>query len=275
MTIWNESLTSSFASSKWEFSLDKLFEEFSSQNPLSTNDFILKRIRELPTDAQTVLAWGAIIGNSFRFSTIQRVMSCNCSQLSPQPLIPPRSQDAVAGLQIALNSFIIMSTDDEDRFKFSHDRYVQAAESLISDNPYEPAEMHFVVSCSMMKHEPYDPVNQRNSVLFEQARHICEGLEVIKKRAAKIAPFRELLYQAAELARESGANKSGLFYFETCLDLLPDHPWADATDSSYSETLTLKTRAAEAYWYDGQYDKASSLLDEVFDRAVDCTDKVC
>ncbi|KAK4497878.1 hypothetical protein PRZ48_010533 [Zasmidium cellare] len=259
--------------SKWEFSLDKLFEEFSSKSPLSTNDFILKRMKDLTLDAQTVLAWGAIIGNSWKFSTMKRVMSCACSELSPQPLIPPRSQDAVAGLQTALNSFIIMPTDDEDRFKFSHDRYVQAAESLITGSTYKPEEMHFVVACSMMKHDPYDPLNMPNKVLFEQARHICEGLSVVKKRAVKKAPFRELLYQAAVLAAESGANKSGLFYLETCLDLLPKNPWTDSEDSAYVETLTLKTRASEAYWFDGQYEKGKQVLDEVFRQARDFTDK--
>lgn len=201
-------------------------------------------------------------------------MSCACSELSPQPLIPPISSDPVAGLQIALNSFIIMSTDDEDRFKFSHDRYVQAAESLIDQATFDPAEMHFVVACSTMKHEPYDPVKHPNKVLFEQARHVCEGLDIVKKRAARKTPFRELLYQAADLARESGANRSGLFYFHTCLGLLAEDPWTDGVDSTYTETLTLMTRAAEAYWYDGQYDKASKLLDEVFAHAQDSADKV-
>lgn len=251
-----------------------MFEEFASPDTgkFSSNDFILRRMKELPIDAQAVLSWAAILGNSFQFQTIKRVMSCACSDLAPQPLIPPKSTDAVAGLQVALQSFVIMPTEDEDRFKFSHDRYIAAADILCE--AYVRSEMHYVVATSMMKHEPYDPVSQPNKVLFEQARHVCEGVEAIKRRAPKKTKYRELLYQAAETARESGARRSGLYFFEHCIDLLPEDPWDDDTDdASYSETLALKTRAAEAYWYAGEYNESSQLLEEVFDRARDTADK--
>lgn len=99
--------------SHWEFNLDKLFEEFSSPDSsrFSTNDFITRRMRELPEDAQAFLAWAALIGNTFHFNTIKRVMSCACSRIVPQPLIPPYNHDSVQGLQIALSSFVIMPTD--------------------------------------------------------------------------------------------------------------------------------------------------------------------
>ncbi|KXT13953.1 hypothetical protein AC579_4202 [Pseudocercospora musae] len=250
--------------SQWEYSIDKLFEEFSNPDGsrFSTNDFILRRMKELPIDAQTMLAWAAIIGNNFRFETIKRAMSCACSRLVPQPLIPPESKDAVSGLQIALSSFVVMPTSDEDLFKFSHDRYIAAADSLCEDFVRE--EMHYVVACSMMKHEPYDPITQSNNILFEQARHICKGIACIKSREKNKFPFRDLLYQAAETARESGARRSGLFYFKHCLDLLPPNHWNDPTgDANYAEVLTLKTRAAEAFWYNGQYDEAERLLNDV------------
>ncbi|KAF2211338.1 hypothetical protein CERZMDRAFT_85507 [Cercospora zeae-maydis SCOH1-5] len=258
----------------WEFNLDKLFDEFSTPDTrkFSTNDFILRRMRELPLDAQTVLAWAAIIGNSFQFKVVQRVMSCACSDLAPQPLIPPKSKDAVAGLQTALSSFIVMPTEDEDRFKFSHDRYAAAADALCDD--YVREEMHYVAAASMMKHIPYDPVNQPTKVLFEQARHVCEGIKAIKRRARNKAKFRELLYQAAETAKESGARKSGLYYFQACLEMLPANPWDDETgDATYAETLTLFIRTAEAFWYNGEYEEASTLLKTVFSHARHATDK--
>jgi len=33
----------------------------------------------------------------------------------------------VSGLQGAMSAYILMSGDDEDRFRFAHDRYMQAA----------------------------------------------------------------------------------------------------------------------------------------------------
>jgi serine/threonine protein kinase/tetratricopeptide (TPR) repeat protein len=257
----------------WEFSMDKLFEHFASPDAYSTNDFVLRRMRDLPVDAQTVLSWAAIIGNSFEFHLIRSVMSCSCSLLVPQPLIPPVSKDAVAGLQVALGSFVVMPTDQEDRFKFSHDRYIAAAETLA--NQYDRSEMHYVAAASTFKHDPYDPVTKPSKALFEQARHICEGIDAIKRRVKGKAPYRDLLFQAAEAARESGARTSGLHYFQHCLQLLPDDPWDDdvSIDATYAETLTLKTRAAEAFWYNQQYEEASKLLEEVNEHARDVVDK--
>jgi signal transduction histidine kinase/tetratricopeptide (TPR) repeat protein len=134
--------------------------------------------------------------------------------------------------------------------------------------------MHYVVAAAMMKHYPYDPINQPSVILFEQARHICEGIEAIKLREPTKTAFRELLYQAAETARESGARTSSLYYFKLCLDILPQDPWDDKTgDATYAETLTLHIRATEAFWYAGDYDTASKLLEDVFKHARDATDR--
>ncbi|KAK5117209.1 hypothetical protein LTR85_008977 [Meristemomyces frigidus] len=260
--------------SQWEFNIDLLFQNFASPDSgkFSSNDFIARRLKEMPMDAQTLLAWAAIVGNSFSFKLLERVISCSCSKASPKELLPARSKDPVAGLQACMSSFVVMATEEEDRFKFSHDRYIAAAETLCE--PWKKTEMHYVVSVAMMKHMPFDPVTHPNKVLFEQSRHICEGIEAVKVRAQKKAPYRELLYQAAETARESGARKAGLYYFQHCLDLLQDDPWDESGgDASYGETITLMTRAAEAYWYDGQFDQAAMLLDEISRHARDAVDK--
>lgn len=226
----------------------------------------------MPIESQKLMAWAAIVGTSFSFSLMKRVMSCDCSKASPKGLIPPQSQDPVAGLQAAIHAFIIMPTEDEDKFRFSHDRYVVAARALSDD--FQPKEMHYVISLAMLKHELYDPVTQPSTILFDQARHVCEAIEVIKHRVQHRAQYRDLLYQAAETARESGARKSGLHYFECCIELLQNEPWDDANeDSSYAETLALYTRAAEAYWYVNDFDAAGRCLGPIFAHAREPTDK--
>ncbi|KAK5731642.1 Chk1 protein kinase [Elasticomyces elasticus] len=253
--------------SEWEYTVDKLFQEFSSPDAgkFSSNDLILRRLKEMPNDAQALLAWAAIVGNNFSFQLVKRVMSCECSHASPQEFIPPITLDPVAGLQAAITSYVTMATEEEDRFKFSHDRYVSAAETLC--DPYDRAEMHYVVACAMMKHDAFDPMTMPNKVLFEQARHVCEGVEAVKIRVKLKGPFRDLLYQAAETARESGARKIGLWYFSNCLDLLQDDPWNEKNeDVSYGETLALMTKAAEAHWYMNEYDDAQHLLCQIFEH---------
>ncbi|TKA71926.1 hypothetical protein B0A55_07921, partial [Friedmanniomyces simplex] len=259
---------------QWEYTVDKLFQEFSSPDAgrFSSNDLISRRLAEMPQDAQILLAWAAIVGNSFSFHLLKRVMSCDCSKASPPQLIPAKSTDPVAGLQAAITSFVIMATEEEDRFKFSHDRYISAADTLCE--PFERSEMHFVVACAMMKHNPFDPVTMPHKILFEQARHVCEGVEAVKLRAKCKGPFRDLLYQAAETARESGARKIGLWYFSNALDLLADDPWDESNeDASYGESLALMTKAAEAYWYVGEYHDAQALLNQIFENGRCWADK--
>jgi signal transduction histidine kinase len=260
--------------SQWEYNLDRLFEHFSSPDTgrFSSNDFITRRLKEMPQDAQNLLAWAAILGVTFSYNILRRLLNFQCSASMAKGLIPPCTADAVGGLQAALQAFILMPTEDEDRFQFSHDRYVAAARSLCEE--YHRDEMHYVASFTMMQYEPYNPVTQPSSALFDQARHICESIEVIKRRIKVRAAYRDLLYQAAETAKETGARKSGLHYFRCCIDLLQDDPWDDTKeDSSYAETLALYTRAAEAYWYTNDFAGASTCLRPLFANARDPIDK--
>ncbi|KAK3695943.1 Chk1 protein kinase [Vermiconidia calcicola] len=260
--------------SQWEYNLDRLFEHFSSPDSgkFSSNDFITRRLKELPIDTQTLLAWAAIIGNDFSYNIMKRVMSCDCSKASPIDLIPPTSKDPVAGLQAAIQGFVVMPTEEEDKFRFSHDRYVAAAAALC--DAYDVKEMHYVVAMAAIKHEPYNPAIHSSTILFAQARHLCESVDVIKKRQRNRAPYRDLLYQAAEMARETGARVSGLRYFDCCIKLLQEDHWNDdQEDASYAETLALYTRAAEAFWYNGDFSGAHRCLGPIFANARDPADK--
>lgn len=260
--------------SHWEFDLNKVFDEFSSPDEakFSSNDFIARRLHELPTEAQTFLAWAATIGHHFRFSLMKYVMSCECSRASPAELLPPKAQDPVHGLQVALKGFLIMATEDDDTFKFTHDRYLSAALSL-TDN-YDREEMHYVLACAQLKHEPYDFNTQPNVVLYDQARHVMQSIEVIKRRQKVRFAFRDLLYQAAEVAREAGARRMCLNYYTSCVALLQDNSWDEAAeDVSYGETLSLHTKTAEAYWYMNDFSNAGRVLEIIFAKAKSPADK--
>lgn len=268
----------SWRSLQWEFDLDKVLTHFSgsgTSNQFSSNDFLTRRLRDLPIDSRCILSWASLIGNNFSFSLVKQVMTCECSKVSSPEMLPPFRDDPVAGLQGAISAFIIVATDDEDRFRFSHDRYMQAAEKLADE--FNKEEMHFVIATSMMRHghDRYEQ-SKATKVLFDQARHICNAIEVVKRRqSTNVLPYRDILYQAAETSREQGARSISLFFFQHCLLLLPDEPWADnSADTSYSETLTLLTKSSAAYWYLGFFDEARTILNEIFLNARDSTDKI-
>ncbi|THW50839.1 hypothetical protein D6D22_01145 [Aureobasidium pullulans] len=264
----------SWRSSQWEFDLDKTFDEFASPdaNEFSTNNYLVKRLQDLSEDCKSVLAWASFIGNTFSFTLVKRVMSCDCSKQSKDEYLPLK-RDPVTGLQDAISAYIIVATEDEDKFRFSHDRYMQAAELLASN--CIKSEMNYIICASMMYHDPYDSATKPTQHLFDQARHICNSVEAIQIRPSLAkAPFRDLLYQAAETAREQGARSISLYFFQHCLMLLPDDPWNDDTpDGSYQETLTLMTKAAASYWYLGFFEEAEIILKEIMSNAKVAADK--
>ncbi|KAK6006667.1 hypothetical protein QM012_005675 [Aureobasidium pullulans] len=264
----------SWRSSQWEFDLDKTFDEFASPDAdqFSTNNYLVRRLKDLSDDCKSVLCWASFIGNTFSFTLVKRVMSCDCSKQSKEEYLPPK-KDPVTGLQDAISSYIIVATEDEDKFRFSHDRYMQAAELLADDCRKE--EMHYIISASMMYHDPYDSATKPTKHLFDQARHICNAVDAIQARPSiGKGPFRDLLYQAAETAREQGARSISLYFFQHCLMLLPDDPWKeDSLEGSYQETLTLMTKAAASYWYLGFFEEAEILLKEIMSNAKAAADK--
>jgi predicted ATPase/signal transduction histidine kinase/tetratricopeptide (TPR) repeat protein len=252
----------------WEFDLDKVFTEFESQSygAQITNDFVAKRLQELPSVTRALLAWASLLGNSFTFSLAKRLLAGEKSWPKAKGLPSIGLQDPVSGLQGALSAYIIMPCEDEDRFRFAHDRYMQAARSLVEC--YNKQEMHFAICRIMIDKDFRDTSTTRSKSLYVKSLHICAAVDLLKEREKIRSPYRSLLFQAAENASESGARSTALYYWAHCLTLLQDQPWdTKRLDVDYQETLTLYTRTAESYWYQREWDRAMELLNEVFSHA--------
>ena len=273
----------SWKTSMWEYDLDRVFAEFESETygqQLNTN-FITKKLQEqLPPAARSILAWGSLLGATFSFALIQRLLSkefayedddsrqeiITCSKKA-EVFMPQPTEHVVEGLQACLQAYILVPGEDDDHFRFSHDRYIQASASLRESHDVE--KMHFIIAQTMMKYADLD-----DRSLYSRARHICQAIGLIKSRIPHRNRFRELLFEAAGKAIQTGARPTGLWYYENCLQLLQPDPWLDgAEDVYYEETLELYTRAAELYWYQGQSSEALVLLASTFARARTAADK--
>lgn len=131
--------------------------------------------------------------------------------------------------------------------------------------------MHYVIAKTIVLDENISNDSSTSSkALYMRSRHICLAVDLIKSRETKRASFRDVLYQAAETACESGARSTGIFYYAHCLMLLQDDPWEeDKPDVSYQETLQLFVRSAECYWHQGMLDEALALIRTTFKKAKD------
>lgn len=123
--------------SRWLYDLDRLFEQFKSEHGYDVldNDFITHRLNELPSASRWILAWAALLGNSFSFDLVCQLMSgefglvdddCADTEDVKQRTVFSK-REVVIGLQAAVNACIIVQGETDDRFRFAHDRYVQAA----------------------------------------------------------------------------------------------------------------------------------------------------
>ncbi|KAI9827133.1 MAG: hypothetical protein M1819_007024 [Sarea resinae] len=266
----------SWQHSQWEYDIDRVFSEFAEgQGQQLSGSFVADRLKELPRAGRWFLAWASLIGHSFSFGLVQKLMSGEFDYDKHRKISPMRknrhagspTKDALAGLQAALHAYIIMQEDGEDQFRFSHDRYIQAAASLRESD--DLPKMHFIIAQTMMKYHDLD-----DRSLYDRAQHICQAKDLFRKRVNSRRPFRALLCEAAEKASESAAKATALYYCRHSLELLQPDPWNDSLpDVDYDETLDLYTGTAELYGHQGCYNEATELLQTIFRKARSPEDK--
>ena len=262
----------SWKDSQWEYNLDHISAEFSSSEygqHLDQN-FITRRLQDLPVASRAILAWASLIGTSFSFRLIQQILGSqflpaeeifsdcpNAATLSrPQPI-----PSLIGGLEAALQAYILVPGGNEDEYCFSHDRYLRAASFLRECSNI--ARMHFVIAETLMQLYPNKP-----SLLYVKAEHVRKALPILNTSVKDRRNFRDVLSDAASRAIESGARPTALQFLESSLKLLQSDPWsAGEYDVDCHETLYLHTKAAELYWNQSRLDEAQQLLDIVFSKA--------
>jgi signal transduction histidine kinase len=256
----------------WLFDIDKVFDTFKSSDYGSSvdNDFISKRLQELPSSSRRLITWASLIGSTVSFALIKKLLTPDEVPADDDGLPLLRGSDeAVIALNGAVGAYILMPTDDEDKFRFSHDRYLAAASSL-AESEWDTKLMHYYIAKILVASDNFHDDSAAGSKgLYTRSRHICLAVDLIKSKESRRATFRDVLYQAAETACESGARSTGIFYFAHCLLLLQDDPWDEAKpDVSYQETLQLFMRSAESYWMQGDmYDESLALIRTIFKNA--------
>ncbi|KAI1347233.1 putative histidine kinase HHK1p [Xylaria sp. FL0043] len=265
-----------YRESRWLYDLDRLFEQFKGEQGYNVldNDFITRRLNELPPASRWILAWAALLGNSFSFELVCQLMSGEFGRVDNDPDetddVEQRTvfskPEAVAGLQAAVNSCIIVQGETDDRFRFAHDRYVQAAASLKESHVQS---MHFIIAQTLMQQSDFGIKARDNT-----ASHICESIDMIKRKVQNRYPFRKYLMDCAATAVENGAKPTAVKYYRRAISLLQPDPWTEEReDVHYDETLQLHLRAAECYVYMGNHQAAQELTDTVFENATTSDDR--
>ncbi|KAI0900879.1 putative histidine kinase HHK1p [Annulohypoxylon nitens] len=266
-----------YKENRWLFDLDWLFEQFKGEGnyDILNNDFITRRLSELPAASRAILAWAALLGISFSFDLVCQLLAGEYDVVGEEEgdemsgilyRTKYSKQQAVDGLQAAVRAHIIVQGETDDRFRFAHDRYVQAAASLKECNT---PQMHFAIAQTLMKHDRPELKSRDNT-----ASHITEAVHIIKSRVHIRQPFRKYLMECALFSVENGARPTAAKYYHSAILLLQPDPWTDGLeDVDYEETLKLHLRAAECYIYMGNNGTAHDLADTILSSAKNAEDK--
>lgn len=261
----------------WLFDLDNILKEFRAENYDDTlcDDFFTRHINRLPNTSRSILSWASLLGVSFSFQLLQRLVHSDLTpvgeadrQLNDRLLSLPShtEQDTAEGIQTAIQAHALASTHEDDIFRFTDDRYMHAAATLPS---CDRNLMHFVLARTLLEYYPRD--DRYRNIL---ASSIADSTSILKQYVSLRQPFRKALLDYAHAACESGVRSTAGRLYASCIALLQDDMWNDeADDVYYEETLQVHIAAAECYLYSGKYQEARLLLDYVACNGKSAVDK--
>jgi predicted ATPase len=122
----------SWKDSRWLFDLDRIFTEFVA--PVYGEGlglgFLTKRLQEIPPAARSIMVWGALLGSTFSFSLVQKLLTSeflysskddqDLDLTSPQnvTLVRKSEGDIVVGLQYLVQSNLLNPGNTDDEFRF-------------------------------------------------------------------------------------------------------------------------------------------------------------
>lgn len=110
----------SWKENEWVFDLDCIFKtlESAEYGSVINNDFITKRISELPTASRKLLAWCSLLSGTIRFSFVKQLLTTKYAPDYADTLPLLRSPEtALAALDGVLAAYILMQAEDDDKFR--------------------------------------------------------------------------------------------------------------------------------------------------------------
>ena len=186
-------------------------------------DLMAGRITGLSENSQEVLKLGACIGSSFDLMTL--AMVCEKS-----------AESILLALNVVLQDGILNRIDNI--YRFSHDRVLEAAYSLIPDE--EKMRQHYRIGNLVLDNTGKEELLEN---IFYIVNHLNAGAGLVTEESEK-RNLAELNLMAGKRALASNAYVSALNYLNTGIGLLEENCWQE----DYDFTLAIYQEAVSAAW---------------------------
>ncbi|SFK89279.1 helix-turn-helix transcriptional regulator [Brevibacillus centrosporus] len=242
-----------FESAKWEWDLEEMDKQQSFGDVM---EWMLAKMEQLPDEAREILMFAGSIGNRFDLYTLSRASGFGL-------------QDTLRLLEPVISEGLVLvkeedsSIDRNTSFEFLHDRVLQTAYLLISED--QRKSIHARIGRAML--ELVGPENLEERI-YQIVHHLNIGKEEIKS-ADERKRLAELNFQAGMKAKATTAYFSALAHFRTGMELLSETDW----DERYALIFQMHLRLAECEYLCTHYEKAEEEFGKLLNRARDRIDR--
>jgi predicted ATPase/GAF domain-containing protein len=229
----------------WQWDIHRIRAKSYTDNVV---DFMSGKLRRLSAPTQQALKHLACLGNVAEVATLA--------------LVQGETEEAMhVVLQQAVRAGLVFQ--QEDTYKFLHDRIQQAAYSLIPDEHVANIHLHIgrVLLASMAP-------DQLAEHLFDVANQFNRGATLLIDRDEK-ARVATIDLRAGWKAKAATAYASARAYFSAGMALLDERDW----NTQYELTFSLWLERAECEFLSGNVDTAEELIGELLQRGASNIDQ--
>src|SRR5712664_841072 len=223
----------------WQWDIDRIRAKSYTDNVV---DLMAGKLKRFSATTQEALKQLACLGNVAEVATLA--------------LVHGETEEAMhAALWEAVRAGLVFH--QESTCKFLHDRFQQAAYSLIPDE--HRADVHLRIGRVLLASMSADQLTEH---LFDVANQLNRGAGRLIDRDEK-AQVATINLRAGRKAKASAAYVSARAYFSAGMALLDEGDWA----GQYELTFNLWLECAECEFLTGGFDKAEQLIGELLARA--------
>jgi predicted ATPase/signal transduction histidine kinase len=219
-TLSQDGLLSRGPDGAWQWDAEGVRAKDYSDNVV---DFMVSRLRQLPTQSQHLLQLASCVGNVFPLQLMVII-----SGLEPR--------EAEPALELALREGLLVRGSPE-QYRFLHDRIQQAAYALIPEQ--ERKAVHLRIGRLLLASLPAEELSEK---IFDVVGQLNAGADLIDDAQERHRVAR-LNADAGSKARFSTAFHSAAAYFQTAFALIPGDPWG--TDPTLAFKVQLDQASSE------------------------------
>ena len=214
-------------------------------------ELMIERLEKLPEPVKQVLCLAACIGSNFDLHTLSAISEKSPAETFANllPAIQSQLLKANSNLQATAEDIIDSTLVIQD-YKFSHDRFQQAAYTLMDDDRKKAVHLRLGKLLLGNSQEA-----ERAKRIFDIADHFNKGRELISNLLEK----EELLVlnlRAGKKAKEATAYATAREYLKVAWSESPENLWS----ADYNLALELHKERAEVEYLNGNYEQSQTLI---------------